>query len=236
SILYAIVDGTCEDELINFLSESDPPATCLYAEPLQPDIISLAPYLIQVTEEVRNWLDGRESDWGIYLYSKANLRNIRHHLRKYLQVSIPEQVKPVYFRFYDPRNIWLVCDVLSDWQLHQFLGPIEKIMCVHKNEVITKDFSHRRQQFPQKIIQYRKMLRFTEEQLTIVNQIFQQRYIISLTKYMCFWASNNKSINYVEFSESLFYYLQKLNITDDRTIKALAKFFIEKGYRSIQEI
>ncbi|MEX6397558.1 DUF4123 domain-containing protein [Providencia hangzhouensis] len=92
--------------------EHEPPASCLYSEPIQPEIVSLAPYLVEVTEEVQRWLSTRETPWEIYVYTHATMRELRQHLRKYLMVMIPGQEKPVFWRFYDPRNVWDVLEPL----------------------------------------------------------------------------------------------------------------------------
>ena len=44
-VQYAIVDGAVEEGLLDFLNEVNPPHCCLYAEPIQPDLVALAPYL-----------------------------------------------------------------------------------------------------------------------------------------------------------------------------------------------
>ncbi len=55
------------------------------------------------------------------------MRELRQHLRKYLMVMIPGQEKPVFWRFYDPRNVWDVLGTFDNWRLHVFLGPITKL-------------------------------------------------------------------------------------------------------------
>ncbi|ENU1225939.1 MULTISPECIES: DUF4123 domain-containing protein [Providencia] len=84
---YAIIDAASEPDVFNLLAEHEPPASCLYSEPIQPEIVSLAPYLVEVTEEVQRWLNTRETPWGIYVYTHATMRELRQHLRKYLIVG-----------------------------------------------------------------------------------------------------------------------------------------------------
>ncbi|HBV7152845.1 TPA: DUF4123 domain-containing protein, partial [Escherichia coli] len=85
-------------------NEVNPPHCCLYAEPIQPDLVALAPYLMEVVPEVEAWLRDKASPWGIYLTSESSMRELQQHFRRYLWVRIPEQEKPVLMRFYDPRN------------------------------------------------------------------------------------------------------------------------------------
>lgn len=42
-VQYAIVDGAVEEGLLDFLNEVNPPHCCLYAEPIQLDLVALAP-------------------------------------------------------------------------------------------------------------------------------------------------------------------------------------------------
>jgi uncharacterized protein DUF4123 len=93
--LYAIIDGASEEELMPMLAELDPPAVCLYAPPVQPNLVDIAPYVVLVTEEVQEWLNTRETPWGIYITTDADLKSIRSHLRKYLYVLLPDSDKPV---------------------------------------------------------------------------------------------------------------------------------------------
>ncbi|BBV65317.1 TPA: DUF4123 domain-containing protein [Kluyvera ascorbata] len=124
---YAIIDGAVEEGLLDFLRETNPPHCCLYAEPIQPDLVALAPYLTEVTQEVEAWLSAKDTPWGISLTTPSSMNVLRQHLRRYLQVLIPGETKPVLFRFYDPRNVWDFLSVLSEWEKYLFLGPIETI-------------------------------------------------------------------------------------------------------------
>ncbi|MBO1928526.1 DUF4123 domain-containing protein [Providencia rettgeri] len=60
---YAVIDAASEPDVFNLFAEHEPPASCLYSEPIQPEIVSLAPYLVEVTEEVQRWLSTRETPW-----------------------------------------------------------------------------------------------------------------------------------------------------------------------------
>ncbi|AYM91222.1 DUF4123 domain-containing protein [Serratia sp. 3ACOL1] len=89
--LYAIIDGALEADLQLMLERYNPPHCCLYAEPVQPELLELAPWLVMVDQQVEAWLGTRETPWGIYIYSKANIKSLRQHLRKYLHVLLPDQ-------------------------------------------------------------------------------------------------------------------------------------------------
>lgn len=74
-ISYAVIDGAVENGLLAMLEEFDPPVSCLYAEPVQPELVVLAPYLVQVTEDVKQWLTTRDSPWGCYFMSDVDLKH-----------------------------------------------------------------------------------------------------------------------------------------------------------------
>ncbi|CAM4134616.1 DUF4123 domain-containing protein [Serratia silvae] len=235
-ISYAVIDGAMEKGLLPMLEALDPPASCLYAEPVQPELVELAPYLVLVTKEVKRWLTTRDTPWGYYLMSEADLKTLRQHLRKYLQVLIPDQEKPVFFRFYDPRNIELLCDVLSDWQLHHFLGPIKTIVTVSKGTEIASDFTTRRAAFPADARSRQKMLVLQPDQLVRFNLAFEERYINKLAARMKTNAKRYTDDNYHPFAQALFYYLQQRDITDDRVISGLANLFIARGYNQLSDV
>ncbi|NYY79314.1 hypothetical protein DMI66_20500 [Escherichia coli] len=57
------------------------------------------PYLVEVVPEVEAWLSVKASPWGIYLTTYSTMNVLRQHLRRYLQVLIPDETKPVLLRF-----------------------------------------------------------------------------------------------------------------------------------------
>nr|WP_247595535.1 DUF4123 domain-containing protein [Brenneria roseae] len=109
------------------------------------------------------------------------MKDLRHHLRKYLQVLLPSEDKPVFFRFYDPRNIWDLCHVLSEWELHCFMGPIEKMMTVHNGTIREEHFQPVRAQFPPTAKSRIKFLKISQPQLDLLNHCAEVKYIEGLT-------------------------------------------------------
>lgn len=193
--LFAIIDGALETDLQLMLERYNPPYCCLYAEPVQPELLELAPWLVMVDQEIEAWLGTRETPWGIYIYSKANIKSLRQHLRKYLHVLIPDQEKPVYFRFYDPRNIWDFLQVLSDWDIHTFLGPIEKIRTSFESVERENDFSAIREPFPKDAKSGRKMLKISEVQYEEINTSAKKRYINVLASDIeSYWLSVQENV------------------------------------------
>ncbi len=237
--LYAIIDGASEEELMPMLAELDPPAACLYAPPVQPDLVDIAPYVVLVTEEVQEWLNTRETPWGIYITTDADLKSVRSHLRKYLYVLLPDSDKPVFFRFYDPRNIWLLTSALTDWELHSFMGPIEKIGISFEGNERAETFAERRAQYPQDAQSTVSTLALTEEQVEIMNQEFERNFIIKLARLMEDAASSAAAVphvNFLEYAHRLFDYFKSQDITLPKTVRETSLCLIEKEYYDFDEI
>ncbi|AOM42643.1 DUF4123 domain-containing protein [Xenorhabdus hominickii] len=239
--LYAIIDGAAESDLFLMLERYDPPSACLYGEPLQPELVEIAPYLVQVTEEVKIWLECRRTPWGIFVHSAADMKTVRQHLRKYLQVLLPQQEKPVFFRFYDPRNIWDFLGVLSDWELHCFLGPITWITTLYLEEERTDNFVKIREPFPVGATSKRKMLAITEIQLEKIQAIFIERYIEKLAGFIPEWLEKADfdfipHIDTVECARQFFDWFGQNGITDDRNVRGLLQLFIIRHYLTIDDL
>ncbi|CAG9297772.1 DUF4123 domain-containing protein [Celerinatantimonas diazotrophica] len=124
---FAIIDAASEPEYFELFAQQDPLRSCLYEEPLDSDISKVAPYLIELTDDVKDWLDERTTPWGIYLSSEFPLIPLRQHLRQSLQAQVPDDEKPQLFRYYDPRIIWLYIDAVPDLERYHFLGPMNAI-------------------------------------------------------------------------------------------------------------
>ncbi|MDX7986081.1 DUF4123 domain-containing protein [Xenorhabdus sp. 12] len=239
--LYAIIDGAAEADLFFMLERYDPPSACLYGEPLQPELVEIAPYLVQVDEKVKIWLECRKTPWGIFVHSSADMKTVRQHLRKYLQVLLPQQEKPVFFRFYDPRNIWDFLGVLSDWEVHCFLGPISRITTLYLEDERTDNFAKIREPFPDSATSKRKMLAITDVQLEKIQAIFTERYIEKLAGFIPEWLEKAHfdfipHIDTVECARQFFDWFSRNGITDDRNVRGLLQLFITRHYLTIDDL
>ncbi|MDC9581058.1 DUF4123 domain-containing protein [Xenorhabdus sp. PR6a] len=240
-ILYAIIDGAAEADLFLTLERYDPPSACLYGEPLQPELVKIAPYLVQVDEKVKIWLECRKTPWGIFVHSAADMKTLRQHLRKYLQVLLPQQEKPVFFRFYDPRNIWDFLGVLSDWEVHCFLGPITRITTLYLETERTDNFAKMREPFPIGATSKRKMLAILQVQLDQIQSLFTERYIEKLANLIPDWLEKAPfdfipHIDTVECARHFFEWFNQIDITDDRNVRGLLQLFITRHYFSIDDL
>lgn len=224
---YAIVDGCIVDNLLDYLTELNSPHTCLYAEPLQPELVKLAPYLLEVTSGVEEWLNTKKSPWGMYLTTNATMRVLRQHLRKYLQVLIPDESKPVIFRFYDPRNIWDFLSVLSDWEKHILLSDIIKIETNYQQyRMLSVHKLHER--YPDVATIKPKLMTISKEQYRTLEIIFERRYIEELAMLIHQIQGKEKDIAN-SHAELLFNYIRSIGITDKRSIEEIVKLFAQEN-------
>lgn len=236
SVRYAIVDGAIVDDLADFIYEHNPPHACLYSEPLQPELIKLAPYLIEITSDVESWLQTKTSPWGIYLNTTVTMRVLRQHLRKYLQVLLPDDPKPVIFRFYDPRNVWDFLSVLSEWQTHCFLEGIDKIETTYPQ---TRELSlralHQRYPIPTRKRHTSKLMLISKEQYLLLEEIFEKRFTEELFELIKSCSPSTESDD-IGWAEKLFSYLKHIGITDRRSIDEIARLLSQKSIYTLNDI
>lgn len=235
AVRYALIDGAIEERLLAFLEKENPPHCCLYSEPIQPDLVALAPYLVEMTPAVEDWLQKKQTPWGIYLITSADMNKLRQHLRKYLQVLIPGQSKPVLFRFYDPRNIWDLLSVLSDWEKNLFIGPTD-IIITHWNNISKEvNFRDLKKKYPEESRIRSKIMQISQTQMDSITIIYEQRYIEEIAKKIKSWEIKHHQIDKLTIKEML-HWLKKQNITDDRSIRCLFYLFYRQEFFSVNSI
>ncbi len=129
---YAVLDGASVPGLPQRLFEDSPESCCLYRGELAPDLAEVAPYLVRlrIGHPFTKWLlsEGWAGHWGIFVQSRADLRALRRHFRKFLMIKSPEG-KRLYFRFYDPRVLRLFLPTCDAEQLRTLFGPIDAYLC-----------------------------------------------------------------------------------------------------------
>ncbi|WP_239002485.1 DUF4123 domain-containing protein [Photorhabdus khanii] len=236
---YAVIDGAAEPRLFFILEHFDPPVTCLYDESLQPELLKVAPYLVEVTEKVGLFLAEWGTPWGIFLHSQADMRTLRQHLRKYLQVLLPDQAKPVFFRFYDPRNIWDFLSVLSDWEIHCFLGPIDKIATNYPGIDRRDSFAQSRNKYPENATSRGKLLKISTSQYDILELKQKEKYLQKLDLLLLSEVDKIKYVRHINTENSmsfiiyLYEFLIEEDIYDTRSIEGILKKLISHEYFSI---
>ncbi|MEM8349930.1 DUF4123 domain-containing protein [Morganella morganii] len=194
-VCYAIIDAASEPDVFSLLDEYTPPVCCLYSEPLQPEIAELAPYLVEVSDDVRQWLDTRQTPWGIYLYSPVTMRELRHHLRKFTMVIIPDQEKLVFWRFYDPRNIWEILATFDDWRLHTFLGPVTKLETNLWGNKKSDRFEEQRKRYPGQAVMRGMFMKFSAADYAKINAVSEQKLAQKMAVYFLMYEASSNNIS-----------------------------------------
>ena len=125
---YAILDGARNELLLGSLyADGAPRWRCLFAGELEPDMASVAPYLVELDPSSaftrRLLAEGWGQSWGVFLTSETPLPALWRHLRAQVQVYGPS-LEPLYFRYYDPRVLRSYLPTCAPQQLAEFFGPV----------------------------------------------------------------------------------------------------------------
>ncbi|MGP9664167.1 DUF4123 domain-containing protein [Halomonas sp. AOP22-C1-8] len=129
--LWAVIDGVNCREAMARLGQTDAQHACLYATTDTATQAS-APWLVRLEadSDIRTWLENLPQDqhWGVLFHSRATLKQLRTHLRKFTMLWTPANDQaPVYFRFYDPRVALDMSQALEPWKLAAFMAPLEAV-------------------------------------------------------------------------------------------------------------
>ncbi|MGP9664175.1 DUF4123 domain-containing protein [Halomonas sp. AOP22-C1-8] len=113
------------------MGQTDAQHACLYATTDTATQAS-APWLVRLEadSDIRTWLENLPQDqhWGVLFHSRATLKQLRTHLRKFTMLWTPANDQaPVYFRFYDPRVALDMSQALEPWKLAAFMAPLEAV-------------------------------------------------------------------------------------------------------------
>jgi hypothetical protein len=125
--VYGILDGASIPNLLPLLTQHAIVNVCLFRGELDPGLAATAPYLVHLppaaafTELLLQ--QGWGGHWGILAVSKAELRLLRMHFRKFITVWDPAG-KPLYFRYYDPRVLRVYLPTCNGDELRAVFGPV----------------------------------------------------------------------------------------------------------------
>jgi hypothetical protein len=125
---FAILDGARNETLLGALhADGAPRWRCLFAGTLEPDMASVAPYLVELDPSAaftrRLLSEGWGQNWGVFLTSATPLPALWRHLRAQTRVYGPD-LEPLFFRFYDPRVLRSYLPTCGTKQLVDFFGPV----------------------------------------------------------------------------------------------------------------
>lgn len=118
--LYAVVDPTRDDRVVELLREHVDTFANLYEGDATQSLPEAAPYLVQLRSDskllARLIEEGWGQRWAIYLSSERPFKKLRRHLRRFLMVHKDSDAQKVYFRYYDPQVMRLLLDIATPAQ------------------------------------------------------------------------------------------------------------------------
>ena len=127
--VYAVLDGASNPALLGRLQRERPEFICLYRGELAPDLAECAPYLVRLEQGTpfAQWIitNSLGKHWGIFAQSRADLRELRQHFRKFNMVYDPDGNRPLLFRDYDPRVLRIFLPSCDKKQQAEFFGPVD---------------------------------------------------------------------------------------------------------------
>lgn len=126
---YVILDGAQNLTLLEALhADNSPPWRCLFTGQLEPDMATVAPYLVELEQSSaftrRLLAEGWGKNWGVYLTSQLALPALWRNVRQQVHVYGPD-LESLYFRFYDPRVMRSYLPTCTTQQLTEFFGPVD---------------------------------------------------------------------------------------------------------------
>jgi len=126
---YVILDGAQNPSLLDALyADHAPRWRCLFGGQLEPDMATVAPYLVELEQSAaftrRLLAEGWGQNWGVFLTSQLALPALWRHVRQQVHVYGPD-MESLFFRFYDPRVMRSYLPTCPARQLGEFFGPVD---------------------------------------------------------------------------------------------------------------
>jgi hypothetical protein len=104
--------------------------SCLLSGALTPELVIVAPYLIQLEQDdarTRRFLSQAwGNSWGIFLECGLRAETLRRHLRGLLIVR-DRRNNEMMFRYYDPRVMRVYLPTCNSGELGTVFGPIQRM-------------------------------------------------------------------------------------------------------------
>ncbi len=134
SALFAILDACDEPRVPKKVGELGDRAVSLYRGSAEEEYWAIAPYLVQMDEQVLSWIvkNLSKDPWGIFAVAPVDLLGLRTHFRRFLTVEDPKGVR-MYFRFYDPRVLPTFLESCTNEEGSTFFGPIRKFIAPNED-------------------------------------------------------------------------------------------------------
>lgn len=125
---FVVLDGASIPDLRMRLYETQPPHYCLFRGDRPPDVMEVAPYVVQLIQgsTFADWVltECFGKHWGIFAHSRHSIKEMRRHFRS-LVIVYDEEAKPMIFRFYDPRVLPNFLPTCETSELNEFFGTVD---------------------------------------------------------------------------------------------------------------
>lgn len=129
--LFAILDAARDIRILALLLTYKEECQSLYEGEQGAKLAQVAPYLVRLQKDSKLLealvKEGWGKSWGVYLSSASNFQEVRRHLRRFLEVKLPNG-EQVYFRFYDPRVMRVFLPTCTPEDTAQFFGPVQNYL------------------------------------------------------------------------------------------------------------
>jgi uncharacterized protein DUF4123 len=129
---YVLLDGAKDPCIAPLVRSSGLPYCCLYAGSLSQDLLSAAPYLVQIAPEAKFFKafvpQAWGQAWGVFAVASpdVSLQVLRRHFRSLLLVR-NEQGESLAFRFYDPRVLRTYVPTCQFDEHARLMGPVQAL-------------------------------------------------------------------------------------------------------------
>jgi uncharacterized protein DUF4123 len=124
--LFAIIDACDNSGVLAQMNElGENAALSLFENTPHRAYWAIAPYLIEVTPHLLDWLLKTDLGmrWGIFVVAPLALKELSQHLSALQFVLLPDK-KKWFFRYYDPEILETFLPTCNTEELRSFFGPV----------------------------------------------------------------------------------------------------------------
>jgi hypothetical protein len=125
---YMLLDGAATRAILEHLYSDRARFTCLLTGELEPDMLEVAPYLVELKtgDPFTHWITASAfgNHWGIAFGSDRDLSSLARHFRQLLFVRDAEG-DVLFFRYYDPRVFRVYLPTCHGEDLTPWFTPVD---------------------------------------------------------------------------------------------------------------
>lgn len=129
--LYALVDLAAAPTLVPMIEHlaRSGAARCLFEGRLPDALRRASPHIVdcaRAPDLMARWRsEGAGQPWGVLMETPMPMHEARRHVRRFLQVKLPDGSGPVLCRFWDPRVLPVLIEHADEeWRARLFRGTV----------------------------------------------------------------------------------------------------------------